>query len=265
MVVGRRASPGSPPRSRAPTPAPRVTLLERRPAARRRHLVVRARRACTFDNGQHVFLRCCTAYREFLDRIGARDRVVLQDRLDDPGRRARRRGRAASARDALPGAAAPRRGRCSATRTCRRPRPRAARPRPRCALRRLDPRDPALDERTFGAWLAAQGESPAGDRRAVGPDRLPDAERRTPTERVARARRDGVPDRPAVRRGRAADIGWAACPLAELHGEPGGARAARAPGRGGAHRRAGRRHRRAASTARSPASTSTASASPPTP
>ena len=28
----------------------------------------------TVDNGQHVFLRCCTAYRWFLDRIGRRDR-----------------------------------------------------------------------------------------------------------------------------------------------------------------------------------------------
>ena len=37
-----------------------------------------------FDNGQHVFLRCCTAYRAFLGRLGVADRVRLQSRLDVP-------------------------------------------------------------------------------------------------------------------------------------------------------------------------------------
>ncbi len=34
------------------------------------------------DNGQHVFLRCCTAYLDFLGRIGSAGDVELQDRLD---------------------------------------------------------------------------------------------------------------------------------------------------------------------------------------
>ena len=42
------------------------------------------RNGLSFDNGQHVFLRCCTAYLRFLDRIGARDAVHLQPRLDVP-------------------------------------------------------------------------------------------------------------------------------------------------------------------------------------
>ncbi|MBV8432468.1 MAG: FAD-dependent oxidoreductase, partial [Solirubrobacterales bacterium] len=33
------------------------------------------------DNGQHVFLRCCTAYRELLQEMGAAQLVTLQDRL----------------------------------------------------------------------------------------------------------------------------------------------------------------------------------------
>ncbi|HWW45982.1 MAG TPA: FAD-dependent oxidoreductase, partial [Acidimicrobiia bacterium] len=37
-----------------------------------------------FDNGQHVFLRCCTAYRQLLARIGAGDLVHLQDRMALP-------------------------------------------------------------------------------------------------------------------------------------------------------------------------------------
>ena len=36
----------------------------------------------TMDNGQHVFLRCCTAYLDFLDRIGSTGDVALQERLD---------------------------------------------------------------------------------------------------------------------------------------------------------------------------------------
>ena len=36
------------------------------------------------DNGQHVFLRCCTAYRELLAQLGATDLVTLQARLEVP-------------------------------------------------------------------------------------------------------------------------------------------------------------------------------------
>jgi len=46
------------------------------------------------DNGQHVLLGCYRDTFTFLDRIGARDRVQLQDRLgvdmiDDDGRASR--------------------------------------------------------------------------------------------------------------------------------------------------------------------------------
>ena len=33
------------------------------------------------DNGQHVYLRCCTAYIDFLKKIGAFEQTILQDRL----------------------------------------------------------------------------------------------------------------------------------------------------------------------------------------
>ncbi len=36
------------------------------------------------DNGQHVFLRCCTAYRELLEQLGATEMVALQPRLEVP-------------------------------------------------------------------------------------------------------------------------------------------------------------------------------------
>jgi len=42
------------------------------------------------DNGQHVFLKCCTEYIRFLERLGVSDKVFLQRRLRvpviDPGR-----------------------------------------------------------------------------------------------------------------------------------------------------------------------------------
>jgi phytoene dehydrogenase-like protein len=36
------------------------------------------------DNGQHVFLGCCTRYRAFLRRLGVESRTTLQRRLDVP-------------------------------------------------------------------------------------------------------------------------------------------------------------------------------------
>ncbi len=36
------------------------------------------------DNGQHVFLRCCTAYRALLERLGSETRVAIQRRLEIP-------------------------------------------------------------------------------------------------------------------------------------------------------------------------------------
>ena len=40
------------------------------------------RRGLSIDNGQHLFLRCCTAYRDLLGRLGVTDSCVIQDRLD---------------------------------------------------------------------------------------------------------------------------------------------------------------------------------------
>ena len=34
------------------------------------------------DTGQHVFLRCCTAYRGLLDRLGMAAHAPLQPRFD---------------------------------------------------------------------------------------------------------------------------------------------------------------------------------------
>src|SRR5947209_8956654 len=60
-----------------------VTLLERR---RELGGATRSFRRddLWLDNGQHVFLRCCTEYRALLARLGAEDGTILQPRLEIP-------------------------------------------------------------------------------------------------------------------------------------------------------------------------------------
>ena len=40
----------------------------------------------TLDNGQHVFVGCCANFTGFLERLGAREKWIMQDRLDIPVR-----------------------------------------------------------------------------------------------------------------------------------------------------------------------------------
>jgi squalene-associated FAD-dependent desaturase len=60
-----------------------VTLVEVRPRLGGAAYSVE-RDGMWVDNGQHVFLRCCTAYRELLARLGSEPLVELQPRLDIP-------------------------------------------------------------------------------------------------------------------------------------------------------------------------------------
>jgi uncharacterized protein with NAD-binding domain and iron-sulfur cluster len=108
------------------------------------------------DNGQHVALRCCTAYRALLARLGTSDGLELQPRLNVPvlapgGRRA------VLARAALPAplhlAAALARYRHLS------PLERLAATRAALRLRAVDPTAPGLDEATFGDWLRAHGQT----------------------------------------------------------------------------------------------------------
>src|SRR5206468_10938850 len=54
------------------------------------------------DNGQHVFMRCCTSYRALLDRLGVTGLTTLQPRLDVAVIRASDGTRGRLRRDALP-------------------------------------------------------------------------------------------------------------------------------------------------------------------
>jgi squalene-associated FAD-dependent desaturase len=58
-----------------------VTLLESRPRLGGAASSY-ARGPLMIDNGQHVFLRCCSSYRELLARLGLTGSVAIQDRFD---------------------------------------------------------------------------------------------------------------------------------------------------------------------------------------
>jgi squalene-associated FAD-dependent desaturase len=63
----------------------RVTLVEKRPfLGGRSYSYTDNRTGATVDNGQHVFLGCCTEYIRLLERLGVRDKAYLQERLRVP-------------------------------------------------------------------------------------------------------------------------------------------------------------------------------------
>jgi squalene-associated FAD-dependent desaturase len=166
------------------------------------------------DTGQHVFLRCCTSYRELLATLGMTGSTTLQDRFDvtvlsPGGRRARLRrsglpaplhlGRALAGYGLL---SLPERLRVG----------RAA-----LALRTLDPARPGLDGQRLGDWLGARGQSERARRRlwdlfVVSSLNIDGDDASMPlAATVLKTALLGDND--------AADIGVPAVPLGELHGQ----------------------------------------------
>jgi squalene-associated FAD-dependent desaturase len=191
-----------------------VTLLEARPRLGGATFSFE-RDGRVLDNGQHVALRCCTEYLAFLGRIGAADRLPVQRRLRVPVLRA---GKPAAqlARNGLPaplhmGSSLLRYGPLSL-------RERLSAIRAALALRRLDPDDPSLDDRTFGDWLRAKGQSPRTiaalwDLICLPTVNLPADE--ASLAAAAKVFRTGLLDTAD-----ACDLGVPAVPLSELHAEP---------------------------------------------
>ena len=167
-----------------------------------------------FDNGQHVFMRCCTEYRALLERLEVTDQVVEQRRMSvsvmRPGRRAARIFRTGGptplhlARSLLGYSPLSIADRLRAIRTA-------------LALRRLDPDDPSTDEMSFGGWLRFRGES---DRAIAGMWDLiclPTVNLRADDASLSLAVkvfRTGLLDRAD-----AGDLGWTRVPLSALHGD----------------------------------------------
>jgi len=172
------------------------------------------RNGLSFDNGQHVFLRCCSAYTEFLERIGASDAVYLQPRLDIPVL-SPKGTRASISRGSLraPFHLAPALARYTHLGISDRLRLAW----PALALSRLDPADPSLDSVTFGSWLSRHGQSDVAIERLWNLIALPTinvAAAEASLALAVKVFRTGLLDRAD-----SGDVGWSTVPLSELHGE----------------------------------------------
>ena len=195
-----------------------VTLLEARP--RLGGLTASFQRdGLAVDTGQHVFMRCCTAYRALLLRLGVTHLTTLQPRLDievvlaSDGRRGRIR------RDPLPVLAGLplHLGRSLAAYSVLSPKARLATSRAALALRTVDRDDPATDDRSFGEWLSEHGQSAAAIEALwdlVGVATLNAHADRASLALAATVFQLGLLTDPG-----AADLGWSRVPLQELHGD----------------------------------------------
>ena len=198
-----------------------VTLLEARPrlggaasSFRRGDMVI--------DNGQHVFLRCCTSYRGLLARLGVTGSVRIQERFDvtvlSPAGPARLR------RTALPGPL--HMGPALAGYRLLSPAQRLGVARAALAMRFADPGGPAMDAAALGSWLAARGQDERTRRVLwdlfivsalnIAGDDASAALAATVVKMALLGTRD------------AADIGIATVPLGDLHADAAGAALARA-------------------------------------
>jgi squalene-associated FAD-dependent desaturase len=164
------------------------------------------------DNGQHVFLRCCTAYRDLLARVGASELVELQPRLAIPV--------------LAPG------GRIARLRRSNMPAPlhlarslmrypfltlaqRASLARAMTALREVDPNDPEADARSFGDWLSEHGQGEDAVEALWDLIARPTLNLMTKDASLAQAAyvfQKGLLADPA-----AGDVGYARVPLGEIH------------------------------------------------
>jgi squalene-associated FAD-dependent desaturase len=130
-----------------------VTLLEARPRLGGATSSF-SRGELTIDTGQHVFLRCCTSYRELLGQLGVTGSATLQDRFDitvlSPGGRARLR------RSALPAPLHLSRALIGYRFLSLPERLRVGQA--ALALRGTDPAQPGLDAQRLGDWLGARGQ-----------------------------------------------------------------------------------------------------------
>ena len=185
-----------------------------------------SRNGLEFDNGQHVALRCCTAYLGFLRRIGVESLLPMQSRLRVP---ILREGMppAMLSRAALPPPL-----HLAATLLRYTPlgfRERLAATRAATALGKLDPDEPTLDGETFAAWLRAHGQSERAIEALWNLIALPTLN--LPAEDASLAAAVKVFRTGLLDRADAADIGIPTVPFRRLHAEPAAAALERSGGR----------------------------------
>jgi squalene-associated FAD-dependent desaturase len=164
------------------------------------------------DTGQHVFLRCCTAYRGLLDRLGMSAHAPIQPRFDvtvvAPGKRTvMKRRRVPAPLHMLPALLGypfltnPERVRLA----------RAA-----LAFKRLDENDPKTDQLRLGDWLEAHGQD-VRTRRVLW-DLFSVSSINVPGDDASLALAAVVVKTGLLGAADAADIGVPALSLGELHG-----------------------------------------------
>jgi len=164
------------------------------------------------DNGQHVFMKCCTAYLDFLRRIGSLDSIYLQDRLEvpvvSPGgriswiRRDNLQPPFHLLRALLLYSYLDWQGKLGVARAM-------------FALSRMDPSSKFLDEHSFGSWLSMHG---FGESAVDGFfDLLVRSTLNLPPEEASLQMVAKVVNTGFLTRADGADLGWSTLPLSELH------------------------------------------------
>jgi squalene-associated FAD-dependent desaturase len=170
------------------------------------------------DNGQHVFMRCCTAYRALLDRLGVTGLTTMQRRLDVPVVRASDGRSARLRRRSLPVPLHLSRSLATYSVLSLADRVRAARG--ALAMRGVDRDDPRTDDRAFGDWLSAHGQTPATVDALwdlVGVATMNCRATDASLAVAATVFQLGLLTDPD-----AADLGWSTVPLQQLHGDAAG-------------------------------------------
>jgi squalene-associated FAD-dependent desaturase len=188
-----------------------VTLLEAKPRLGGATMSFN-RDGLVVDTGQHVFLRCCTAYRGLLDRLGMAAHAPLQPRFDitvvAPGKKASlKRRRVPAPLHMLPALLGypflntPERMRLALA---------------ALAFKRLDEADPKTDELRLGDWLEAHGQDERT--RRVLWDLFSVSSLNVPGDDASLALAAVVVKTGLLGEADAADIGVPTLPLGELHG-----------------------------------------------
>lgn len=165
------------------------------------------------DNGQHVFLRCCTAYQNLLERLGVAHLTTVQEHLDigvstPDGVAHLRRGHLPAPLHLAPSLLRfpllPVSDRLRFARAAR-------------ALARVDAASPAADATSFGHWLREHGQS----ERAVSAlwDLVGVAALNAYADHVSLGLAATVFQQGLLGDPDAGDVGWSTVPLQQLHGD----------------------------------------------
>jgi uncharacterized protein with NAD-binding domain and iron-sulfur cluster len=172
-----------------------------------------SRGGLAIDNGQHVFLRCCTAYTELLARLGMTGSVAIQDRFDvtvlTPGGQARLRRSGLPAPLHMAGALA--------RYSLLSPVERLKVGRAALAMRFAKPDDAALDRIRLGDWLGARWQGERARRRLW--DLFIVSSLNIAGDEASAALSAKVIRTALLEDASAADIGVPSIPLGRLHGQ----------------------------------------------